>query len=119
MSATPDAPVVRARAGYSIGKEQLAGVLHRYGLYFTAKLVNKPAAQPLFKGCAADSEHGAPHDLIRSDQRLFWSLGRNRGRVNVGSAYRLFFDVVPLRASRTEGLSGQYTIGATDSYNGR
>jgi hypothetical protein len=39
--------------------------------------------------------------------------------INVGSAYRLFFNVVPLRASRTGGLSGQYTIGATDSYDAK
>ena len=42
-----DAPVVRVRARYSIVKEQLAGVLYRYGLSSKAKLVIKPAARPL------------------------------------------------------------------------
>jgi hypothetical protein len=42
-------------------------------------------------GCAADSEHGALHRLIRSDQRRFGLLGRNRGRTNNGSACRLLF----------------------------
>ena len=94
--------------------------------YFKAKLVNKPAARPV----ASDvSRHycrlrggfrtwsAPPSDSLRPAP--VWSLRRNGGRVNVGIAYRLFFDVVPLRASRTEGLSGQYTIGATDSYNAR
>ena len=70
-------------------------------------------------GRAADSEHGAPHHLIRSDQRRFGLSAGTGAAINVGSAYRLFYDVVPLRASRTEGLSGQYTIGATDSYNAK
>jgi hypothetical protein len=48
-----------------------------------------------------------------------WSLSRDWGRVNVGIAYRLFLDLVLLRASRTEGLSGQFMIGATDSYDAR
>ena len=64
-------------------------------------------------------EHGALHHLIRSDQRRFGLSAGTGAAINVGSAYRLFFDVVPLRASRTEGLSGQYTIGATDSYNAK
>jgi hypothetical protein len=64
-------------------------------------------------------EHGALHHLIRSDRRLFGFSEGTGAAINVGSAYRLFFDVVPLRAGRHEGLSGQYTIGATDSYNAK
>jgi hypothetical protein len=70
-------------------------------------------------GCAANSEHGAPHHLIRSEQRRFGLSAGTGAAINVGSAYRLFFGVVPLRGSSTEGLSGQYTIGATDSYNAK
>ena len=62
-------------------------------------------------------EHGALHHLIRSDQRRFGLSDGTGAAINIGSAYRLFFDVVPLRASRTEGLSGQYTMGVTDSYD--
>ncbi len=72
-----------------------------------------------FSGCAADSRtwSAPPSDSLRPAP--FWFLGRYRGRVNVGSAYRLFFGIVPLRAGGHEGLSGQYTIGATDSYNAK
>ncbi len=64
-------------------------------------------------------EHGALHHLIRSDQRLFGFSEGTGAAINVGSAYRLFLGIVPLRGSSTEGLSGQFTIGATDSYNAR
>ena len=40
---------------------------------------------------------------MRSDQRLFDLSEGTGAAINVGSAYRLFFGVVPLRGSSTEG----------------
>jgi hypothetical protein len=57
---------------------------------------------------------------LSSDKVTVAAAARATGAaINVGSAYRLFFDVVPLRGSSTEGLSGQYMIGTTDSYNAK
>ncbi len=87
--------------------------------FFGVKLVIQTRRATL-AGCTADlREHGALHHLIRSDQRRFGLSAGTGAAINVGSAYRLFFGVVPLRGSSTEGLSGQYTIGATDSYNAK
>ncbi len=108
--------MLRVLARYSIVKELLAGVLCRYGL-LPVKLVIQTRRATL-AGCAADlREHGALHHLIRSDQRLFGFSEGTGAAINVGSAYRLFLGIVPLRGSSTEGLSGQFMIGATDSYD--
>lgn len=88
---------------YSVVKHPLAGVLYRYGPSSEQSLLSN-LPRDLFEAARQMSRTWStpPSDSLRP--ALFGSLGRYRGRVNVGSAYRLFFDVVPLRASRMKGL---------------
>ena len=81
-------------------------------------LFGRMAAVEMDEGAGCRQRSRVAQGRRASDEVVGGAAARATGAaINVGSAYRLFFNVVPLRASRTEGLNGQYTMGATDSYD--